>query len=248
MSSDETPPDYESFGIELTAEDKEKLTILIVEPDEGDAEELQQIMRSSGYKSVRHVSDHAAAQRLLEDRSFSHVIFTARQTNIPVDAFVRRFLEDKPDAVLIPSSYEPSMDNVFDLLRAGCRGFLVMPPSSLDVDAALALATKGEALSKKILHAADRNQAFTALMSSTLDKVARAQRDAEKYEIARKELPMIIAHFQACVQLGKTFAEGGEDELQGKMLTYFERLSAGPASKIGRLRRRLQDRRSEGDS
>jgi DNA-binding NarL/FixJ family response regulator len=200
-----------------------------------------------GYKSVTALSDHGSAYKLLEERNFSHVIFSARKTNVPVDSFVRKLLADNPESVLIPSSYDPNLDNVFDLLRIGCRGFLVLPPDETDLESAICVATKGEAISKNILHAVDRNTAFSALMSATLDKLAQAQKDAEKYEIARKELPLVMAHFQTCVKLGKTFAEGGEEELQAKMFQFMEKVGNGAATRLGRARRRIADkRRSEG--
>jgi DNA-binding NtrC family response regulator len=237
--------DYKSFQISLSQKEKASFTILLVEPDAEDAEQLRGLFRELGYTAVTYARDHGSAYKLLEERNFSHVVFSARSTNVPVESFVRKLLADKEDAILIPSSYDPNLDNVFELLRMGCRGFLVLPPDQEDLESAMGVATKGEAMSKKILHAVDRNQAFSALMSATLDKLAQVQRDAEKYDVARKELPLVLAHFQTCVKLGKTFAEGGEEELQQKMFQFMEKIGNGSATRLGRARKRLADKRKE---
>lgn len=232
----------------LSPDELSKVRLLLVEPDVDDGLVLKEMFLAAGVGAIALVNDHGAGLKLLLERRFSHVVFAAKESNVPVLSFVSQMLSDNPEAILIPSSYEPNVDKVFELLRRGCRGFLVLPCREADVLSALAVATRTESLSPEILNAVDRNAAFSALVSSTLDRLAEVTKAATKYESAKEELPDIILNFRSCLHLGRTFAEGGEEELQKAMFAYFEKISAGPATRLGRLRGRLAKKRGKGNA
>ncbi len=240
-----TPPGFNSKEIILNNQQRAAASLLVVDAEAAELEHLRSILQELAFKNISTTQDHASAIKLLQERSFTHILFSAKKTSVTAQDFVSQVLRSDSKTILVPCSYEPSIDNVFELLKSGCRGFLVLPTDSKDLDVALGIATNAEPFSKTILNAVDRNQAFSAMISQTLDRLAAVTKDAEKYEIARQELPMIIANFRACVNLSKAFAEGGEQELQKKMIAYFEKLSSGPATKLGKLRRRLSDDRGD---
>lgn len=105
------------------------------------------------------------------------------------------------------------------------------------------MATKGEPFSDAILQARDRNEAFAALLAATLDKAAVAYRQATNYGTARRDLEKFMLEFRSAARLSQTFAKDGSDSLLDKATNFFIKLSSGPASKLGRMRQRLQAKR-----
>ncbi|MEZ4753607.1 MAG: hypothetical protein R3A13_04760 [Bdellovibrionota bacterium] len=71
--------------------------------------------------------DHVSALRKLEDRNFTHVIFDIQDTLMTSRDFLISILEHDQTIIPIPSSYEPTVDDVFDLLIVGARGFWSNP-------------------------------------------------------------------------------------------------------------------------
>ena len=75
---------------------------------------------------------------------------------------------------------------------------------------------------------------------SSLDKAALLQRQAEQFETAKRELPRALNIFRRSADLAKTFAKGGEMALIEAMERFCIERSKGPASRLGRLRKRLK--------
>jgi len=139
------------------------------------------------------------------------------------------------------------MDDVFNLLQQGARGYLVKPFSADRVDSAMIQATKGEPFAEAILTARDRNEVFAALIAGNLDEYARITRQAESIESARRDLPKGLAALTSATNLAKTFCRDGEAALLETMVEFFINLGDGPATKLGRLRHRLKKERTDSE-
>ena len=217
--------------------------VLVVEPDAIDRNNLRSALKSLGFGGISDVANHLSAIEKLEQRKFTHVIFDAKPTNMPVRDFLQKMLEAGANTVCIPASFEPSVDDVFDLLIQGAKGYLVKPFTVDSLDIAIVNATKGEPIADVVLNAKDRNEALVAIMMQSLDTTAVIFRQAQQFETAQRELPKAMNKFRRAADLAKTFAKGGEEGLLGALEKFCIERSKGPATKLGRLRKRLRTKR-----
>jgi DNA-binding NarL/FixJ family response regulator len=237
-------------GYELTmsAAERARATILIVESDSNERNNMRTAIRSLGYAGVSDAPNHAAALERCADRQFTHIIFEAKKTNMPSKEFLTKIFEGNDQTIMIPTSYEPNVDDVFDLLMMGARGYLVKPFTVDNIESAILMATKGEPMSDAVLQAKDRNEALVAILMGSLDKAAVVMRQAEQFETAKRELPKARAMLQRSADLSKTFAKGGDMGLLEAMERFCIERSKGPATRLGRLRKRLRTSRGDEES
>lgn len=227
----------------MTAVERSKSSVLIVESDPNDRNNLRTAVKALGYGGISDVPNHLAAIEKFAGRRFTHVIFEAKKTNMPPNEFLQKLLEADRQTIAIPSSYEPNVDDVFDLLIIGARGYLCKPFTSDTVEAAIVMATKGDPMSDAVLNAKDRNEALVAIMMSSLDKAAVILRQASQFETAKREIPKAMATLRRSAELAKTFAKGGETGLIDALEKFCIERSKGPATRLGRLRKRLKNTR-----
>jgi DNA-binding NtrC family response regulator len=231
--------------LSLSSNERMKASILIVEQDANDRNNLRTAMKNLGFGSFSDAPSHMNGVEKLGERHFTHVIFNARETNMPVQAFVKKVMEATPDVVMIPSSNEPNVDDVFDLLIMGCKGFLVKPFTVDTVEEALVHATKGDPIADVVLQAKDRNEALVAILMQCLDKTATTMRQAQQFETAKKELPKSIRMLQRSSELALTFCKNGETGMLDAIEKFCLERSKGPATRLGRLRKRLKNTRGD---
>jgi two-component system, chemotaxis family, chemotaxis protein CheY len=223
----------------LSPLERQNSTVLVVEPDINIKNSLRMHISSLGFSAVSETNDRILALQKLEQRKFTHVLFDAKNTNMSGREFLTKVFEYDEDIVAIPTSFEPTVDDVFDLLVIGAKGYLVKPFTEESVDIALVMATKGEPLSDAILYAKDRNEALVSLIMTALDKLATIMRQAQQFETARRELPKAQFGLKRAIDIGHTFAKGGDDKLLEEIIEFCVDRSQGPASKLGRTRKRL---------
>jgi ActR/RegA family two-component response regulator len=228
----------------MSAKERKAVSIITVESDPALRNNMRQTLHRLGFGTVTDSPDHAQALQKFEQRKFTHVIFEAKKTNLPSKDFLQTVLDYDSTVIAIPSSYEPTVDDVFGLLCLGARGYLVKPFTESTVEDAIVMATKGEPISDSILYAKDRNQALSALVLTALDKVAILMRQSGQFETARRELPHARAVFFRTMDIAKTFAKGGDAELLYAMIELCLERSSGPATMLGRMRRRHESKRS----
>jgi DNA-binding NarL/FixJ family response regulator len=229
----------------LTSKDRASLNILVVEDDSNDRNLMRSCIKQLGLGSYSDAPNHLAALEKLNERHFSHIIFTAKETNMPVKSFVKQVLEANSEMIMVPSSNSPDVDDVFDLLILGAKGYLVKPFTMDTVEDALTHATKGEPLSDVVLQAKDRNEALVAILMHSLDKTATTMRQARQFETAKKELPRCQRTFNRSSELASTFCKGGSEGLIDAIEKFCLERSKGPATRLGRLRKRLKNTRAD---
>jgi DNA-binding NarL/FixJ family response regulator len=229
----------------MSPAERAKTIILLVESDANDRNNLRLAIKSLGYGGFTDAPNHAMALEKLAERKVTHIIFEAKKTNMPAKEFLHKVLEADPTVVALPSSYEPQIDDVFDLLVMGARGYIVKPFTSDTLESAMVQATKGEPISEAVLNAKDRNEALVALTMASLDKAATVLRQAGQFETAKREIPKSINMLRRSAELAKTFCKGGEEGLLEAIEKFCLERSKGPATKLGRLRQRLRTTRSK---
>ncbi|MDC0357993.1 response regulator [Oligoflexia bacterium] len=233
----------DDLSITLTPAERAKAVVMIVEPNAADRNNLRTAIKTLGFGALTDVPNHAAALDKIQERKITHIIFDARKTNMPPKEFLAKVLEYDPTTVLIPSSCEPNVDDVFDMLIMGAKGYLVKPFNVEAVDLAVISATKGEPIADVVKQAKDRNEALVAIVMSTLDKTATLLRQAEQFDTAKREIPRAMATFRHASELAQTFAKGGEEGLFIALEKFCIERSKGPATRLGRLRKRLKTSR-----
>ncbi len=227
----------------LSDADRKQISVLVVEPEISMRNSLRQMIVRLGIGTVSDAPDHVQALKKFEERRFSHIIFEAKKTSMPSGDFLSKILELDDTTIAIPSSWEPNVDDVFGLLMLGARGFIVKPFTEDSIDESLIMATKGEPIADAILFAKDRNEALAALVLTQVDKLAMTLRQSQQFETARRDLPRRVAGLKRSVEIGKLFARGGPDRLQDAMIEFCLERSNGPATRLGRLRKRLVARK-----
>lgn len=235
----------EESPVVLTTVERNKASVLIVETEPNDRNNMRTAIKNLGYGGVSDVPNHMAAIEKIQGRRFTHIIFDAKKTNMPTQEFLKKVLEIDSQTIAIPSSYQPNVDDVFDLLIMGARGYLCKPFTADTLELAIAMATKGDPISDAVLQAKDRNEALVAIMMSSLDKTATIMRQAQQFETAKREIPKALGTLRRSAELAKTFAKGGEDGLIEAMEKFCIERSKGPATRLGRLRKRLKTTRAE---
>jgi DNA-binding NarL/FixJ family response regulator len=231
----------------MSPAERAKSSILIVEADANDRNNMRVAVKSLGYGNFYEAPNHAAALEKLQERPVTHIVFEAKKTNMPAKEFLQKVLEIDNKIVAIPASYDPNVDDVFDLLVMGAKGYVSKPITSDSLDSALIMATKGEPLADAVLNAKDRNEALIALAMSSLDKAATIMRQAAQFETARREIPRSLALMRRSAGLAKTFCKGGDEGMLEALEKFCLERSKGPATKLGRLRQRLKSGRGKDD-
>jgi len=234
-----------SDTLTMSPSERQNASVLVIDPDAIERNNYRTALKQLGYGGVSDCPNHLSAFEKLEQRHFSHVIFVARDSNMPVKDFVQKILEAHPKMVCIPASSQPNVDDVFDLLIMGAKGYLVKPFTMDSLDDAVVNATKGEPISDAVLQAKDRNGALVAIVMQSLDRAATTLRQAQQFETARREVPRNIMALRRASDLAHTFAKDGAEGLLEALEEFCIERSKGPATRLGRLRKRLKTKRAD---
>lgn len=231
-------------SLEMSPIERATQCLLVVEPDPMDRNHLRTTLKALGFGTIVDSPSHLAALEKFEGRRFTHVIFDAKKSNYPMKEWLTQVIEIDSHIIAMPASANPSVDDVFDLLVIGARGYLVKPFTFDSVEQAVLMATKGEPIAEAVLQAKDRNEALVAIMLSSLDKLATVYRQSLQFETAAREIPKAMSNLQRASELAHTFAKGGPEGLIEALERFSIAKSHGPASRLGRLRKRLSTNRS----
>jgi len=233
----------------MTEHQRRASSMLIVEPVEAERPVTHNAIQSLRFGSVSVTDSFANALERFRERRFTHVLFSTADNSMPGPAFVANLLENDPRVIAVPCSRDPRTEEVFELLQVGARGFIVKPFTPEMLDIGISHATNGEPISDVVLQAKDRNEAFAALIAGCLDRLAVALRQGRQYEGARREAARLKEVLQNTIRLSHMFCQGGPERFSRDLETFMLKIGGGPASRLGRLRRKLKTKRfsTEGD-
>lgn len=237
----------EENDLSMSSAERQRASVLVVEADNQERHNLRNALKTLGYGGIGDAPNHSTALERMGERKFTHIIFDAKKTTMPAKEFLQKVFEADNSIIAIPSSTEPNVDDVFDLLIIGAKGYLVKPFTADTVDQAIVSATKGEPIADAVLQAKDRNEALVAIMMSSLDKAAIILRQAAQFETAKREIPKALVRLRRAAELARTFAKDGDGGLVTALEKFCIERSKGPASRLGRLRKRLQTNRGPED-
>jgi len=224
-----------------------KISVLVVAQKAITSSQLRQSLKSLGFTQISVVQSHVQALERIKTRTFSHYVFEARTTDMPAVDFVTRVIESEANAVMIAVSEEPRIDDVFGLLKAGARAFLV-PPLTVDmIEQMLVMATEGPQLSEAVLHAPDRNAAFVAVILNNLYRLSVALRQSREFKSAERDVKLYNYSLRESVEMAQLFCEGGEDDLRDKIIEGCINRAKDASTRLGRLRKKLRKERTDDD-
>lgn len=241
------PAGGDSVPLAMSPAERARACVLVIEPDANERNNMRAALKTLGYGSYWDVPNHAQALEKMAERHVTHILFDAKKTNISPKEFLHKVLELDNTVIAIPCSYEPDIDDVFDLLIMGAKGYLVKPFTADTVEQSIVMASKGEPISDAVLHAKDRNEALVAIMMGSLDKAATIMRQSYQFETAKREIPRAMSGLRRSAELARTFAKGGQEGLIMALEKFCIERSKGPATRLGRLRKRLQNQRVDVD-
>ncbi len=211
-------------------------------------QQLQLALKSLGYGRVVSVSTHGQAlervNNIAHGKKFSFILFDAKDSDIKAHDFVQAVLHLEPDSVLIPTSHEPQIDDVFGLLREGARSFLVLPFNPETLEQVSESAQEGPPFSASVLRAADRNVALVGVVLHCLYRLAVSMRLARKNPGRNAEAEGLRLAFHEAVDLAKMFCmDGDRERLRATIIEECEKRANIASTRIGRTRRKLAKKR-----
>ena len=227
----------------LTGTERRESSILILDPEPTVRGTMRQAITGLDYGGVSEAADMTQALQKIQERPFTHLIFDAKKGVMAPRDFLLKLFEIDEKIIAIPSSFNPTVDDVFDLLIVGAKGYLVKPFNTDSLDDAIVMATKGEPISEAILYAKNRNEALASLIFTALDKLAVVMRQARQFETASREIPKAQLVLRRGMDISRTFAKGGDEVLLEQMIEFCLERASGPATKLGRFRKRLEARK-----
>lgn len=227
--------------------DRQKFQVLVVASKAITSSQLRQSLKSLGFTQVSVVASHVAALERVKGRNFTHYLFEAKDTDMPSIEFVKQLLEMEKEAIMIAVSEEPRIDDVFGLLRAGARAFLV-PPLTVDmIEQMIVLATEGPQLSEAVLHAPDRNAAFVAVILNNLYRLSVSMRQSREFKSAERDVKIYTYALRESVEMAQLFCEGGDNDLREKIIEGCINRAKDASTRLGRLRKKLKKERADED-
>lgn len=220
-----------------------KEQVLVVDPDMVRGSSVKDILSSIGFSNISLRQDHLKALEDVRDRPIKLALFSTSPSAISALEFCQKMMATDPGITSLPMSFEPGIDDVFGMLRIGCLGYIVMPPTADSIESSVLMALKGTPLSDALLNAPDLNLAFSAIIAGNLDKYANVERQRRTLH-QPGQFHRCQKQFQTSVETGRLFASGGAIGLRDSMIEFFINLATGPASRLGRLRQELKKNRA----
>ncbi len=229
------------------ANDRAHYTVLVVCAQGSSSSQVRQAMKSLGFVQMSTAATHMQGIDKVKVRKFTHIIFDAKVTDMPTVDFVKQIIEMDGNTILIAISDQPKIDDVFSLLRAGGRGFIVPPFNTETLESVLERATEGPALSEAVLNAPDRNGAFTAIVLNNLYRLSVAMRQSKEFASAARDVRIYDYQFKESIELAQLFCDGTENDLRDKIIEGCINRAKDAATRLGRLRKKLKKERFDED-
>jgi len=234
--------DYSVYS--MSPAERCRASILLVETDTADRANLKASLRALGFVTIVECYHHSAAIDMLSANRFTHVIFEAKKGALSPEIFASRVMDIcGDDTIVIALSREPRAPDVVGLVTKGVRGYLRKPFSVDLVEQAVEFATKGDPIHEAVINAPDLNEALLSVVVASVDRAAELAQLSTHYYTASREVGGALQSLRRAVYQARTFAEGGEEGYLAAMERYFIECSEAPASRLGKLRKRLLNKR-----
>jgi ActR/RegA family two-component response regulator len=227
--------------------DRTRCSVLIICGNGTTSSQLRQALKTLGFAQMSVAPSHVAAIERVKTRPFTHIIFDAKQTDMPPLEFVSQIMAIENSAIMVAISEQPRIDDVFSLLRAGARHFIVPPFNTETVEEVFTRASDAPALSEAVLNAPDRNGAFTAVILNNLYRLSVSMRQAREFQSAVRDVRNYKCQLQESLELALLFCEGNENDLREKIVEGCLSRAKDAATRLGRLRKRLSKQRVSED-
>ena len=154
---------------QFSEKERQALSVLVIEPDEASLSSMRASLLGLNFGTVSAVADAHSAKKKMNERKFSHIVLSTLTSDIAVEHLIPALLEENEGLNIIVASSQPELNQVFDLLVLGARGFIVKPFTEESLDYALAVATKSDPISPALLKSPDRNKTLVELLMNNLD-------------------------------------------------------------------------------
>lgn len=224
---------------------RDNISILVITGNATTNDQLRTSLLSLGYTQISRANSHVQGLEKIKERNFDSILFDARSTDqVPLE-FVQHALAWDNRCVLVALSLEPKIDDVFSLLSAGARGFVVIPFTTDVLDEAILHALDGPPLSDAILTAADRDSALVGMILNSLYRLTVVMRQAREFPSAAKEIPKFKQNLVESSKLAKLFSKGSEDDLRAKIIEECLSRANRAATRLGRTRMKLKQARDQ---
>lgn len=225
---------------------RSSVTVLVVSKNGNVSNQIRGALKNLGFAKLSAVPSHVQALDRIRSRSFNLIIFECAGSDMPALDFVKQCSDLDPSQLLIALSSSPRIDDVFGLLRAGARGFVVPPFTIGALEDVMKRADEGPPFSEAVLHASDRNAALSSVILNNLYRVATLLRQCREFDSARRELERHRSAFSEAVDMARMFCERGDEEmLRAKIMEDCIARANTAASRLGRARQRLQKERTQ---
>ena len=219
--------------------------VLIVCRNADLALKIRQCVLHLGYSQISSTSTHGQGLERVKGRRFDFAIIDSTPTDLSALEFINQCKIDQGPNAILALSTNPSVDNVFDLLKAGARGFVVTPFTVNSFEVAMSAALEGQMLSEAILEARDRNAALAGLVLNSLYKLTSRIKYHRAHPYALDKTELERANLIESMKLATTFCEGGASQLRDSIMDGCTQRAETAATRLGRARLRLQAQRAE---
>lgn len=209
-------------------------------------QQLRESLNQLGLKRVIAVDTHREAIETASHEKYSHIFFESRSTDNSQLEFVKQLHSFDQSCGLIGMSRHMEISTVFNLLKAGARGFLVSPFSAETVEQIICYAQSEIALSNELSENEDNVSVLAEIVINNFNLLSRVAslvattkntRDVQRLIQERKEA------FKQSIRIAKMATPGGQQELLQKIIVRCLADATDPQSRLSMVRQKLQAER-----
>lgn len=223
--------------------DAAKCAVLVVDPDNVARAQVVRHLKELGFSYVSETDSHDTGLRRLQNKKFTHVIFSTVSSSIHYHDFLRTIVQNEPDVITLPMAPAPNPDQVYEAIMLGARGFIVVPCEKEALQRLFELSAREELALATELQNLDRNKVLASLMCSGLDDIAEALRKSRGK--VTKDIQGLTDHFRSQSKMARSFCQGGEETLLRVIEEHLIKQSFKIPTRLGKIRRKMAEKRKQ---
>jgi DNA-binding NarL/FixJ family response regulator len=229
----------EDTRYQMTPRDRRRCCVLAIEPDPSERSILRYALSNLGYGQVVDSASHRRGMHLIKQDSFSHIVFAANPNHEAALDFLLDTLQVDAKIVALPIAPSATVSQVFDMIRAGAKGYLLKPFSSLALDETLSIATKADPVPNLINDVGNDTEAFISITASCLDKLVDSLRDLKAGKCTREEVEHTRTNLKQMTLLARTLGQCPEQDFVKFVTEKFFEIARHKVTRLERLRKQL---------